>query len=471
MSKESPSRNLDIERTETAKFLFVKTPLVFLLSTMNAALIYTLTSLPSESLDLVMNRPTFWGVTGFLGSATIPVGISFIRSLKDFYRPFFGRNALDSQEEAMAVSEVNHGPTNIGRRRLLETVKKVALVVGAYGLFSEVKKGIEGKLETPFATFYPYYEEHSVNVKINPNHPVDIHWTEYAYYDRNSKKDTSESQRSEAKRFLDSYGFGLTDYNRQNLLLLKSKEAKIAYGDIDSKIDPPHLEAMAKFLRPFPIQNPQGLEALEAPFKREAGMAAMAYTWARLGWFVGSILDRSHKSLISRRQFLRLPTITLDAAAGYMAANAFIGEVWSRTAMVEDKDFSTRALERVADRINALATHARPYDLLLFFRNLLWAYKVLDLAEIESKRLGRRVNISYQVGGAHAGLEDLLYLGKDLCLNLIRLYPDDILKELQMVNGENFDSTILLTPQGEGNGLSENDWNDNKLVHGDLLTS
>lgn len=119
-----------------------------------------------------------------------------------------------------------------------------------------------------------------------------------------------------------------------------------------------------------------------------------------------------------------------------------------------------KALERVIDRLFALSTYSRPQDLIVFFRNLIFTHKLLDLAEKESKRLGRKVNISYQIGAGHSGVEDFLILGKGVCEKLLSCYSKEIWEDVINMNRgiDNVVSIIILKSKEDGDGTALTDW-------------
>lgn len=104
------------------------------------------------------------------------------------------------------------------------------------------------------------------------------------------------------------------------------------------------------------------------------------------------------------------------------------------------------AFARIGNRLKGLASHTVQEDHVVFFRNLVMANKLLTLAQSQKKKEGK-LKIAFNVGAAHAGIEDFLTLGHDFTRWLINQYPTSFLEEFVNVNGsiENFTSLRIFT--------------------------
>ena len=66
------------------------------------------------------------------------------------------------------------------------------------------------------------------------------------------------------------------------------------------------------------------------------------------------------------------------------------------------------ALERTMLKAQGLLSHAHPENSIVFFRNIMLAKKLQFLGQVESIKNDRKAQIAYNVGKAHAGIEDFL---------------------------------------------------------------
>ncbi len=147
---------------------------------------------------------------------------------------------------------------------------------------------------------------------------------------------------------------------------------------------------------------------------------------------------------MDRRQFLKLAAGL--AATWGLSSGAYIGlEAFGKT------DVKESALERTMIKAQGLLSHTHPENPIVFFRNIMLARKLQFLGEAASKEKGQKAQITYNVGKAHAGIEDFLLIGKDWTLNFLNIMPNQFLKKVIDRNGglENFCSNVLVDPNAQ----------------------
>lgn len=95
------------------------------------------------------------------------------------------------------------------------------------------------------------------------------------------------------------------------------------------------------------------------------------------------------------------------------------------------------ALHRIIDRINGLQSNTHPEQLVVFFRNLIMADKMLTVADDFKQKTGRKAQIAFNVEYGHNGVQDFLRVGPDICRWLISRYPKKVLRDIGDLNGGN----------------------------------
>lgn len=336
-------------------------------------------------------------------------------------------------------------------------------------LVSEADKALTGVIKTPFADYYPCYEDHSEGIDLTARgipDPWDYHWREFKIAPDVSKVDFAASI-SEAEKKGD-----------ENTLILSRRGVRIATADINAPVYTEGLlNDVTNRLRVFYEDKGGkwdsqlhilGSAAFFVRWKFRlltaalSGLTKIDFANPDKNPFVGQMLDRStflRKSLL----------IPFDIATGYIFVNTLTGGVWEhinpeKSSLPVDWDYE-KMLHRVFNRLHGLLTHTRPNDMIAFFRNLLWAEKLSELAEKESQRLGRRLNISYQVDMGHGGFEDLLQLGRPFTTTLLGLYPKEVWRDLEKMNN---DGALIKTIIFSHNGT---EWNHERDLRHDKLAS
>lgn len=125
------------------------------------------------------------------------------------------------------------------------------------------------------------------------------------------------------------------------------------------------------------------------------------------------------KTIFNRREFLKMASAT--AAMVWLTQPILTGIGLLHV----DQD---KPEGRIMQRIDAIASHSHPETALVFFRNLVWARKLLKLKELDDNKSPM---VYAQVGKGHGGVEDFIRLGDkygpDLLSKLIASYPKPLL--------------------------------------------
>lgn len=314
----------------------------------------------------------------------------------------------------------------------------------------EAHREIDWKIATDTAVFYPFYEDHRNGIWLDPEklpQTLDFHWVEHGIWPSLREK-YPDLDMPINEWFITVYKLNYEGkIAGNNLKLLASKNTAIAFGDIE--IPEESDESLIKRMR---LGEPNQLL-----------LTYLAVRGAKIGWQEAKKRLRKNPGTparMTRRELLARTILTgLDLTAVYFTLNSLIMEPLTRAkpALLPPPE---AALERIKERIAAMMMHTRPADLVVFFRNLIFAHKQLYLAEVESKRLRRQVHISYQIGGGHAGVEDFLILGKGFCEKLIGAYYPQLLAAIIEENRslDNFTYITKLKPNPESAGLEGSDW-------------
>lgn len=359
-------------------------------------------------------------------------------------------------------------------RRALGKGAVIAPVVLFLG--SEVYKAATGVIHTPHANYYPFYEDHDVGIDFRTRQipePWDYHWNE-------GYLNLSNNTVAEA---LSLY----TDQKRggvENFKVLASRGVKIATSDIEAPKYTEGLSDLANRLRIFYTS-----EGITWDLNLHVWGASIFFIRWKYKTLVGAVkkftgLDLNNPDgnpfvaeIISRTTLLRKMLFTpLDIATGYLFLNTLVGGAWhnirpekSDLPVTLDRD---QIISRNLNRIQGLLTHTRPNDMVAFFRNLLWADKLSELAEVESKRLGRRINISYEVGMGHGGFEDLLQLGRPITTIILDCYSQDVWRDVVNKNGfDRVTHTTIVSSTDPTRGDDLNSWrHERDVIHSGLAS-
>jgi hypothetical protein len=93
-----------------------------------------------------------------------------------------------------------------------------------------------------------------------------------------------------------------------------------------------------------------------------------------------------------------------------------------------------KKLEVLTERINAALNLSGKKDFGIFFRSVLFARKLITLAENQKDKLEEKPRISYRIGVGHAEVQDIVQMG-DESLSLLDAFTDSAVKGFVDFNG------------------------------------
>jgi hypothetical protein len=332
--------------------------------------------------------------------------------------------------------EQKHG--QMDRRTFLKkavglTAKTAAVAVGAKVVYEGVKSTRGIRIETPNGIYFPRYEEHAGNPVSKselPNVSIDYDWYEYSLYgypvgDVDKSTLYKEPASDICAGCCNVFGTDAPRYKTSAELFceLARREVTICFGDI-------HLAES--------LQNKLFTERMvQSTFE---------------GLFAGP-------AILSRRKLLKYAGwVALAEASGYMFNDLVtVGVGIERNG----RNDALNAGSRIVQRITGLLSDFRPQNLVIFYRNLIWAEKLQFMAKSQ-QGLGHKPTFAIQAGASHGGFEDFLTIGGDFARKLITAYPASINKELISTNNglKEFCSirTIKLPPEISINQIHKGNW-------------
>lgn len=311
--------------------------------------------------------------------------------------------------------EVNETP-KINRRRLLgNTVKAIAGTAVGIPLAREALQTVTGKVETTEGIFYPLYEVHKYPIENLPP-KLDVYFRELM-----TKPDIPNSLTDRQIASL------VGSQNIENKI--SQQKAKIALGDV------------------IPTSYPLSPDLMYG-IAMVVGANAPGMTSAAAGATLGTFLERRPSSRKMNRR----------VALGFLGAAAYSATAAAHTLLDQDtlskhldqKDPTGDPLGKIAVKVNGLLSDFHPEIAVLFFRNAVWAHKLLAYSKELKSELKRKPNVALAIGAAHAGVEEFLMLGEDFIEKIITAYPKSWLEAVVDNNGgiKNF-STLRLIDPGE----------------------
>lgn len=141
-----------------------------------------------------------------------------------------------AQDQGSGSSKAKNSGRKVSRRDFFKVVigSTAAALIG-----KETVQGIEGKIETSNAVFYPFYEDHGVGVLLDTNllpETLDIHWNEFGLYP-SLDEEFPESSKPINEEWVESYKSRDTKQASQvakdNLSYLQAHKVGVAFGDIE----------------------------------------------------------------------------------------------------------------------------------------------------------------------------------------------------------------------------------------------
>lgn len=308
--------------------------------------------------------------------------------------------------------ESNLEAPKIDRRQALK--RGLRLAGGIAGLAAvgewaakEAKVKEEG-IQTPYGIFYPLEEIHDVGRNIDDApRPLDGYFKEW------------EPE------------FHLNPLDRLSPFGIYGKNQETLPTDL--------LEILAKDGTPIilgDIDYPDKFKPRVGPFHNFWEATKTALGLSAIG---ASLIDKRP----SRRQFLKSAALW----TGWMLmATPWVAKQPAYAAANLDPE-QKAPIARVLTRLHGLASHLAPEDTIIFFRNLVMANKLLLAAEKIKEEDEALPKIAFNVGLAHAGMEDLLQVGPAFIRWVINFYSKEFLEDIIKLNGglENFCSVRILT--------------------------
>lgn len=316
-------------------------------------------------------------------------------------------------------------PPNPGRRALIKKTMIAAGTLATAALVNREIQTIENGVKTNVGIFYPLYEHHDIGIA-----PEDFPSNINGYF--------------KEMNFYSSLGQSISTIRAEDVI----EETDIQKPVADILIN----QTIPIILGDMPV--PVGYFEFSRVDQSKPRVAlAGAIAGATLAYnALGPVLQKAGllkaNEGITRRKFItRLAGISAAVSIGPAAADKLLSMLLP--AEVAQKD----AIQRIFIRLNGLIKHTHPEDHMVFFRNVVMADKMLTVAEEMKKHSGRNPRIAFQVGAAHAGIEDFLVAGHNFTRWLLLQYPEDFLWDVVEESGgikvfSSARSILLKSPTG-----------------------
>lgn len=315
------------------------------------------------------------------------------------------------------------------RRDVFKGIAKLGVVaLGLHVAGQESRSVLEGKVETQNGIFYPLYEDHRYPVTTLPN-PCDVYWREDVY------GRLSEGVMTKEERIKKIINQGLPP-----LPQIFNTGVKIAFGDVlPTMILGFDRDKMEKLVSSIEANLP----------KFYVANLVLGLPLAIRIWQSPPITRRSILAVIGVFSVLTTSLIwggTFDEARKTkLASMAVLRDMGN-----PGKD----AIGRLAIKIDGIMTDLHPELTYTFFRNAVWAHKLLEISKHQKIELGRKPIFALGVGAGHGGVEDFLLVGQGIAERCITTYPSHWLKGIVEVNGGlEESSSVLITSIRDRNAV------------------
>lgn len=311
-------------------------------------------------------------------------------------------------------------PKTLSRREFLKVAGLTLGAVTGAKLIKERDKKEVFSIKTKEGEFFPIYEEHTKplppqELEKFPTFNVMMYelarfsFTDYAKFDNleNVESDYAPTESHESKPII----------RKQHLPILKERGTSVAFEG-----------------------NKYPEDLYSASLLRDVGK--------RVGGVILGVNYALNKTTIDEK---------LGSKKDYAKTLVTAGVTWAESTMISDAlniplysggtEAQQGALQRVVANVTSLINHANPDNHTVFLRNILMTRRLQFIGEHATAKQATPAKIGYEVGATHAGMEDFLILGKEVTLDMLNMYPKEVLEKYVDENGgiENFSSVVLFS--------------------------
>lgn len=337
------------------------------------------------------------------------------------------QEARSSDTVVPAIEQTAVQERHLSRRALLR-----ASVLGVLGGAATLAGGIEarrfsrGYVDTSYGRFYPWYEKHEKREIVQNTSMLPTGCTGFMpeFLMQNtglSLRGYSSAATMPLEKLLTETGGGGGEVqwmlSADVIERLAAQEVPIILGDIDA----------------MNAQISSNLRNIVTGLQIAVGIGGVTGTIGHSTWKAARAIYERYvqhaeqaTSKIGRRDFMRLAGF---AAVGMLNDNRQFA--W----LLEGLDTEDERIRRAYSRVYGVLSHLRPYDVNIFFRNLVVARKLLVYAQRQQADGVVTPEIVFNYHGGHSQIEDFLQLGPDFCLKLMLVFPKAYLSEVLRENG------------------------------------
>lgn len=312
---------------------------------------------------------------------------------------------------------------------------KVVLNVGASVPLSKAIRYLEGQpakkgetIETEDAIYLPLYEAHTEGISLNEVKSVnpDVIFRE--------RIDTST-------KTLESSPFKLLTDKALTRSPDTGEDIEIRFFP-DEILD--YLSEKGASVAIEGISIPQG-------YGKVTELLDKAFVFSSTTLFAMEFIRRFKKRYLDNNNITIPDELRLAAASLFQlwSTSENISEAATYTAYTKIDPEKATKVKAITRKINAVVSYFHPQKPKVFLRNIMMARKLTLLGEFGSKNRSEKPRIAFQVGAAHAAINDLISLGEqgyEVTLAMLDVYPKVFLKFVVEHNGgiDAFCSTVVV---------------------------
>ena len=262
------------------------------------------------------------------------------------------------------------------------------------------------KVETPEATFYPFFELH--NIPITPQELAAVPKTDLLFHE------------------FATASYALSFYPGSQYLHFTGRSFPLSERQIFPRETISYLYDSQAFL------SVEGMSPAMGGFEYGVGKYARG-----AAGILAQKASNLYKQVESPMNYHKQLAKGLDFASLYLLSEALILLPTLSAEAVGARSFDNVSVRRVTQRLSAVTQHITPHDAIIFLRNAMMANKLLFLAENlpRMKRIDGKPSISFVAGAGHSGIEDLLRLRREFSISLLGFYSDKFLQKTVDHNG------------------------------------